>query len=216
MNWYAWCLSLWPGLPRLWLRGDGAALLLAAGFTALLNLAILGTFVWPLWLGAGFQAIVWPVLGAVWAISLWSHWFQRETLFCRPVLPGQEPAAEDTASYDRLFIEAQGEYLKCQADRAIQLLERQLSRYPRDAESRLLLVSVLRRKGAADRAAQQLEWLSRLDQAAPWREEIRREAELLARDRRELEQSGETENSAGERNLQDDQDHRAVPSRRAA
>ena len=38
---------LWPGLPRLWLRGDWLSLGAAVAFGAALNLVLVSSFVWP-------------------------------------------------------------------------------------------------------------------------------------------------------------------------
>ncbi len=183
MNRGAWYLCLWPGLARLWLRGEWASLLLATGFSLLLNAAILATFVWPEWLGPGFAAAIWPVLGGVWLVSLWGCWRQRNELFGTSAEAVAEPAGKDLAAYDRLFIEAQGEYLRGDWDRARTLLERQLGRFPRDAASRLLLATLLRRSGRLDQAEEQLIVLGKLDQAAPWLHEIGSEQRLVERDR---------------------------------
>jgi hypothetical protein len=40
-------LCLWPGLARLWLRGDLRGLLAAVGFAGLLNAALVATLIWP-------------------------------------------------------------------------------------------------------------------------------------------------------------------------
>jgi Tetratricopeptide repeat len=179
----AWYLCLWPGLARLWLRGEWASLLLATGFSLLLNAAILATFVWPEWLGPGFATAIWPVLGLVWLTSLWGSWRQRNELFGTSAEAVAETAGKDLVAYDRLFIEAQGEYLRGDWDHARTLLERQLGRFPRDAASRLLLASLLRRSGRLDQAEEQLIVLGKLDQAAPWLQEISSEQRLIERDR---------------------------------
>lgn len=180
MRWGPWVCSLWPGLARLWMRGDWSALLLAIGFSLLLNVALISTFVWPEWIGAGFNTVVWPVLAAVWAICCWSTWQQREELFVPPAgIPGT-PAKTDSASYDRLYIEAQSEYLKGKPAAAEVLLERQLQRYPRDAASRLMLATLLRRTGRWSEAVGQLDELEKLDQALQWRFEILQERRWIA------------------------------------
>src|SRR5688500_6996498 len=40
-------LALWPGLARLWLRGEFIGLLTAVAFAAAVNFALIATFVWP-------------------------------------------------------------------------------------------------------------------------------------------------------------------------
>ena len=70
MRWGQLLLCGWPGLSRLWLRGHGPSLLVAVGFSILLNLALVSTFLWPALLGEAFPALAWPVLGLIWLVSL--------------------------------------------------------------------------------------------------------------------------------------------------
>jgi tetratricopeptide (TPR) repeat protein len=167
----------------LWLRGEWTSLLLATAFSLLLNAAVLATFVWPEWLGAGFSTAIWPVLGGVWLASLWASWRQRAELFGVAV-ERASPADEGRAkSDDRLFIEAQAEYLRGNLDRAGALLQRQLQRLPRDAPSRLLLATLFRRSGRLDEAEEQLIVLGKIDEAVSWLPEIGSEQRLIERDR---------------------------------
>ena len=66
MRWGQLLLCVWPGLSRLWLRGHGPSLLVAVGFSVLLNLALVSTFLWPALLGEAFPALAWPVIGLIW------------------------------------------------------------------------------------------------------------------------------------------------------
>ena len=70
MRWGQLLLCGWPGLSRLWLRGHGPSLLIAVGFSILLNLALVSTFLWPALLGEAFPALAWPVIGLIWLGSL--------------------------------------------------------------------------------------------------------------------------------------------------
>ena len=70
MRWGQLLLCGWPGLSRLWLRGHAPSLLIAVGFSILLNLALVSTFLWPNLLGETFPALAWPVIGLVWLGSL--------------------------------------------------------------------------------------------------------------------------------------------------
>ncbi len=51
MNWGPVILCGWPGLPGLWYRGYASSLLVAFGFSILLNLAVISSFIWPWSLG---------------------------------------------------------------------------------------------------------------------------------------------------------------------
>lgn len=81
----------------------------------------------------------------------------------------------------KLFSTAQTEYLKghwFEAEAALKVL---LSRNARDAEARLLWVSVLRRTGRLEAALRQLKALSRLETADVWALEIRHERRRVVR-----------------------------------
>jgi len=179
MRWGPLSMGLWPGLARLWMRGEWSALCLAVGFSLMLNLALVSTLVWPELIGPGFTAVVWPVLGLVWLVSAWSCWQQRFELFSSQVPTGEIASPDSETVNDRLFIEAQTEYLKGNWDQSQQLLERQLGRFPRDAASQLLLATLFRRTGKPDQANMQLDQLEKIDQSIPWRYEIARERELI-------------------------------------
>lgn len=193
MNWGPLSLSLWPGLARLWMRGEWSALILAVGFSLMLNLALVSTFVWPELIGPGFSAVVWPVLGLVWLVSAWSCWQQQNELFTRQVRIDDIAASKDETVNDRLFIEAQTEYLKGNWERTQLLLERQLGRFPRDASSRLLLATMYRRTGKLGQSQLQLDELEKIDQSKPWQFEIARERELTKAARSEEDDAGQTD-----------------------
>ena len=159
-------LCLWPGLAKLWLRGDYIALLLALGFTVLFNLALLSTFVWPEWLGNSFPMIAWPIIGIVWL----SNWFISGSTLDEAVDPGVVRGK----SSDALFISAQTEYLNGNWHEAETLLVRQLRFSPRDVESRLLLATMHRHTGNYDSALKEIEQLLKFDESRRWYLEIER------------------------------------------
>jgi tetratricopeptide (TPR) repeat protein len=157
-------ICLWPGLPRLWIRGDWTALAIAVAFGAALNFALVASFVWPELLPRSFTLIGWLVLGTVWLVSV------VQAYWSLPLL--REPPRVDDRG---LFIQAQAEYLKCHWFEAETLL-RQLLRYcTRDVDVLLMLATLYRRTGRYDEAAKQLDRLDRLDEARKWRWEIAQE-----------------------------------------
>ncbi len=159
-------LCLWPGLAKLWLRGDFFALVLAIGFTVLFNLALLSTFVWPQWLGNSFPMVAWPIVGIVWL----SHWFISSRMLDEMIDPGVQ---YDKRS-DALFILAQTEYLNSNWHEAEALIVRQLRFRPRDVESRLLLATLHRHTGNYDNALDEIEQLLKFDESSRWQVEIER------------------------------------------
>lgn len=171
---------LWPGLPRLWFRGDWTGLLSAGGFAVIVNFLVITTLLWPeiapaplCAVGFGF-AVLWWGVGLVFSLREWP----------------QIMAATDDDPQEGLFIAAQTEYLKGNWIEAEAHLRKLLRRRPRDVESLLLMASIARRTDRCDEARIQLQDLARLEAAARWQTEIRCERELLRRlaEKRRLEQ----------------------------
>ena len=81
-------ICLWPGLPRLWLRGDWVALVIAVAFGAALNLVLVSSFVWPELLPPSMNQVGWLVLGIVWLASVF------QAYRCLPQLR-EPPRVED-------------------------------------------------------------------------------------------------------------------------
>ena len=185
MPWGARLLSLWPGLARLWLRGDSSSLALAISFSVLLNLALISSLIWPDYLGSQFPLIAWPVLALVWILSCWNSLRILPQLFD----VGRIVSPVDDNRLDTLFIQAQREYLKGNWIEARTMLEHRLKFRPRDAESRLLLASVLRQSQRYPAALENLTVLLGIDESRPWHFEIEREQQII----RELMQSDEPE-----------------------
>jgi hypothetical protein len=165
------CLCLWPGLARLWLRGEFRSLLVAIGFGGLVNGLIVSTLVWPeiapfsLWaVGLSFAGLWWLVAGV-------AAWWELPEL----------RASTAADPYKGLFTAAQAEYLKGNWIEAEAALRKLLRQSPRDAEAHLLWATLMRRTGRLDKARQTLQDFSRLDAARQWQHEIRTERELVRR-----------------------------------
>lgn len=161
----------WPGLSRLWFRGDGRAFLLAAAFGIALQTA------W--WASCDGSEQVAPAARhvLVGAVAVWwvvSSWRSYRTL---PQLVDDTPKA---AQQD-LFLQAQGEYLSGHWFEAETLLKDLLRQTPGDAEAHLLLATLYRRTRRSTEARTQLDELARLDAAVRWRLELFRERQALER-----------------------------------
>ena len=181
MNWGPALLCCWPGLPGLWYRGRWSSLFLAVTFAVLLNLTILASFIWTgVFEDDAFPAIAWPVLLLTW---FGSAMIARRNLPDVMSLTKEDPVfaadEESETAVDALFIEARREYLKGHWNEAQSLLQRQLNRYPRDIESRLLLATLFRHTRQFDDALIQLNQIGKFDPAINWKNEIARERELL-------------------------------------
>jgi hypothetical protein len=161
---------LWPGLSRLWLRGDWSSLAAAIAFGAALNLVLVSCFVWPELFPSSLVIIGWLVLGTVWLTSAIRSYRSLPTL-CDVVRVDEQG----------LFILAQGEYLKGHWFEAESLLQKLIGRSPADVDAQLLLATLYRHTRRYDEAHERLRLMERLDGAERWRPEIDAERRLLER-----------------------------------
>ncbi len=164
-----WITYLWPGLTQLWSAGAWSGLAVAIGFTALVNLLALTTFVWVEVLGASLVRVGWVAAAALWvgAAVLSRRWVRRQT-----------GKIAGSSSGD-LFPAAVGEYLQGNWYEAETILGRLLRTNPRDIESRLMLATLLRHTRRFQEARDQLARLDRLEGAAEWQTEIAAERQRV-------------------------------------
>lgn len=168
-------LCLWPGLAASWLRGSYSALAAAIAFGVLLNFVITATFVWPNLGGQELPAGLVPITG--WLLVLWL-WVGGITQQRRMLLTWRTPPQDDGS--EKLFRQAQTEYLQGQWVAAERLLTELLKLRPADVEGRLLLATVLRRTKRPEDAARELTQLEELPAAGYWYREIADERRQLA------------------------------------
>lgn len=168
-------LCLWPGLAASWLRGSYSALAAAIAFGVLLNFVITATFVWPNLGGQELPAGLVPITG--WLLVLWL-WVGGITQQRRMLLTWETPPLNDGS--EKLFRQAQTEYLQGQWVAAERLLTELLKVRPADVEGRLLLATVLRRTKRPEDAARELTKLEELPAAGYWYREIADERRQLA------------------------------------
>ncbi len=197
MNWGPVLLCGWPGLPGLWYRGYLSSLLVAVGFSVLLNLALVSSFLWPWSLGESFPFFAWPIIFLVWSISALVTYKGLPDLMS----VGKKTPQDQSTQCDTLFIQAQREYLGGHWEEAEFLLRRCLDVSPRDIESRLLLATLLRHSRRLGNAASELDQLLKYDESESWLFEIQREQRLIEliveHDRSESELELDESNSPG-------------------
>jgi hypothetical protein len=152
-----------------------SSLLVAIGFSILLNLALVSSFLWPWSLGETFPAVAWPMIFLVWATSAWIAYHRLTDVMS---VPSSEKVA-DPQRPDTLFIQAQREYLGGHWEEAESLLRMRIEKAPRDVEARLLLVTLLRHTRRLDQARLQLSDMTRYDEALEWEFEVDRERQLI-------------------------------------
>lgn len=162
--WLRW----WPGLPKIWQSGDRTALVIAVAFAVALNVSIASYGIWPHMLPEPVRWIWTLAVAAFWGLSLAS----RNIDDAKRVAPAEK-------EWDRgLFIEAQGEYLKGHWFEAEEMLLRLIRTDPTDDAARMMLASVYRRAGQAEKGLQQLE---AIQHRQVWDLEIRQEQAQLCR-----------------------------------
>ncbi|QDU27921.1 hypothetical protein ETAA8_30120 [Anatilimnocola aggregata] len=178
--------SLWPGLARLWLRGEIRGLLTAVAFTLAVNFALITTLVWPQLVSR--QLPPWLVPTTAWIVVVW-FWvagMRAGGQLAAAIARANRPA--DKQSFE-LYRQAQLEYLKGHLLEAESRLLTLLNRTPGDVEARLLLASVQRRTKRPAEARQSLAQLAELSGSALWSEEVQRELVQVKELERELQLS---------------------------
>jgi thioredoxin-like negative regulator of GroEL len=170
-------LSVWPGLARLWLRGQWTSLASAIGFGCLLQLALVLTFVWPQLLSQDFPPLAVPTAAWLLVVGFWIGGFRSSIALRRQIA---REANGDPLAVEPLLRQVQVEYLKGHWIEAETLLRQLLGQRPADVEAQLLLATLYRRTQRHDEARKQLDALTRLPAAGRWIEEIDRELKRLA------------------------------------
>jgi tetratricopeptide (TPR) repeat protein len=155
----------------LWLRGQVRGLLSAGVFAALVNFALVSSFIWPDSVNATVRQVVWLIIAVSWPLAAWRTW---------RLLP-QLSSPRTNLADQNLFLRAQEEYLKGHWVEAESLLERMLRHHPSDADVRLMLASLYRHTRRVDEAQRHLRLLERQNGGAKYYLEMAHERKLLAR-----------------------------------
>jgi len=163
-----WAIHAWPGLAELWQRGSWSGLFIAFGFTALLNLVIVSTFVWDEWLAGSACYAAWTAMLGTWIAGAASSWRHRGSL-----------AVRASAAVQDLFQQAQSEYLRGNWFEAEVALNKLLRKDGRDVDAHLMLASLFRHTRRPQEANSQLRRLELFEGAQKWSMEIGRERVLL-------------------------------------
>lgn len=183
----------WPGLAAAWYRGNTTSVAIAIFSTWIFALLLLATFVWPQWVSV-------IALRSLWLLSM-VFWFgamlRSQWQFARLMQVSKPLEAKDN------FLVAQTDYLAGNWFEAEAKLLQILHDFPRDAESQLLLIGVLRHTRRFRPALRRLAHLETLDSAVRWRYEIKRERGIIeSRIAEELAEQAEA-NSEADQNPED-------------
>lgn len=172
--------SLWlwmiPGLAAVLVRPSWSAWLASVLLSACFQVALIGSFLWPEMLSPVQRLALWGIVGGGWLINAVVSW---------QMLRREESRLRRRQTQDA-FPEALRFYLRGDRARAELVLRQLLREDPRDIEAALLLASVWRRQGRLDPARSLLANLANLEAADPWAFEIRREMEIVERERSAL------------------------------
>lgn len=162
-----WIVPAWPGLSAAWYRGDLPGLVIALGFAALLECALLVTFIWPEMAAPWLSAMVWLSVFGVWLYVVAPYFFSGGT------------EDDEFAENADLFQIAQTEYLNGNWQEAETALAGLLAQDRFDADARLMLSTLYRHMGQPSESLRQLDILEESDGATKWQVEIDRERQLL-------------------------------------
>ena len=163
-------IALWPGLPDLWFRGDWSSLGISVIFSVSLNLALLGTFVWPEWYPSWMIRLLWS------GIILSSGFFFLQSYKRWSKITGSYQS--DAKTNERLIV-AQHHYLCGNYFEAEALIQKIVVDGNQDIEALLLLVSILRRTRRGQQALQWIDRISLCENAGNWRRELEIEKKLV-------------------------------------
>jgi hypothetical protein len=161
---------LWPGLPRLWWRGDFRSLLTAVSFAIAVNFALTASFIWPEMLSPSLVGLGWIGLLGFWGVAAWLGFRELDALR-KPLL--------DTKQQD-LFARAQTEYLNEHWIEAESALLRLIERSQWDVDAHLMLASLCRRTDRQEEALEYLQTLQNMEGGQKWTLEVERERNLIA------------------------------------
>ena len=208
-----WSAYLWPGFPHLWNRGSWAGLALAVGFTVLLNVLLVAKLVWTEWMSPGARQVGFGVLVVIWSLAWlesradWRRYLaewgagERANLGTAAtgssgVEGGEDPEEDEFEERsDKLFHDAQRQYLAGDWVRCEQQLRQLLKMDKRDVEAQLMLATLWRHLGRTEEAVRQLRRLERMEAAVPWNYEIAHEFDEIAR---ELDESSRQSDGSGD------------------
>jgi tetratricopeptide (TPR) repeat protein len=157
-------LSLWPGLAQIWTGQEVLGLILAAVFTASLDLALLGGLLWTDWLPPGAVPFLAATAALTWlatlGYTLW--WLWR----CHP--------ERHRVEIERLFRESLDHYLHGRWNEARRCCEAILTRDEDDVEAVLQLAYIHARTGRPDLARHAFHQCLQTDPNGKWRWEVKR------------------------------------------
>lgn len=172
----------WPGVSQFWGRDVRSGLIVAIGFSILLNLTLVCTFVWTELLAVALVRTAWIVI-----LTTWVGWAILAYTWDRKY--GATLASGVT---NALFERAQRYYLESNWFEAERVLRKLLRHDRRDLDARFLLATLFRHTGRVQEAEEELKRIELQEGAQKWELEISRERLSLSRMRSGEEIVGDT------------------------
>ena len=160
-----WAGCLWPGGAHLWRYGSWPALALALAFAVLLNILLAASLVWTEWLSADVLAAGWLTAAVVWTGAAWAGWRMQET-------DDDADGLAEMSARDKLFCEAQTQYLQGKWVETEAALKKLLKKDRRDVEARLMLSTLWRHTERREESLSEVEFLARTEEASEWAREL--------------------------------------------
>jgi len=155
-------LTIWPGLAQIWTGQEVLGLMLAALFSATLNLAIVARFIWTDAFPAGWRDLLGIIALLTWvsslAYTLWWIWL------CHP--------ERHRLEIERLYRDALEAYLQGRWNDARRRLERILTMDENDADALLQLATLYVRMEQPTQARRAFRQCLELEGGTKWRWEL--------------------------------------------
>jgi len=155
-------LSVWPGLAQIWSGQDVLGMILAVGFAATLNLALVSRYIWTEAFSPGWSAFFMALAAVSWAASLgytlWWVWL------CHP--------ERHKVEIDKLYREATEFYLQGRWNEARKRLEQILARDETDADALMQLGTLFVKTEQPALARRSFRQCLELEAGVKWRWEI--------------------------------------------
>jgi len=157
-------LTVWPGLAQIWTGQEVLGLILATGFAATLNLAIVSKFLWTEAFAAGLPGFFATLAALTWVAAcgytVWWLWRRHP--------------ARHREAIDGLFRDACAAYLQGRWDDSRRTLERLLALDETDADALMQLATLYQRTLQRDLARSTYRQCLDLEGGAKWRWEVGR------------------------------------------
>ncbi len=157
-------LSTWPGLAQIWSGQEILGILLGVFFAAVLNVAVMARWIWPDALPVGSADFLATLAGVTWLAGLgYTFWWIR---YCHPDRHRDE--------IDRLFRQAQDNYLRGQWAESLRRIERVLAMDESDGDALMHLGTLYLRTQQPTLARRTFRQCLESKHGAKWRWEIQR------------------------------------------